>query len=105
MPEHDLKVRKRIYRAELGAYVLIVSIALFGFFQIEQNQDSICESVQTNRQVATELVNSVYTLGVGLITDDVPEEQLSPEQVEALQRLERFRSDRLETLGETEACE
>lgn len=61
--------------------------------------------MEGNRAVATELVESVYTLGVSLVTDDVPPEKLSPEQREALERVEAFRAERIETLGETKPCE
>lgn len=38
MPDSDLKVRRRIYRAEVGAYLLIVAVGLYGFWAIEQDQ-------------------------------------------------------------------
>lgn len=41
MPECDLKVRKRIYRTQLGAYLLIIVIGIVGFWQIGQQQRSI----------------------------------------------------------------
>lgn len=102
MPEHDTKVRKRIYRAELGAYLLIVTIGIIGFWQNEKTQDRLCDNVQANREVTAELVTSIYRLGVGLVTDG--DKTLTPEQVDSIHQFEAFRDERLATLEE-EPCE
>lgn len=104
MPEYDPKVRRRVYRAELGAYLLIVTLAVVGFWRQEQTQEDLCGAVADNREIATELVNSVSQLGTALVSNDRPPEQLTPEQRAALERIESFRNDRLEKLSSSQPC-
>lgn len=54
MPDTDLKVRKRIYRAELGAYLLIVTMGALGFWQI----GNLLDDVSTSQSCTEEFLGS-----------------------------------------------
>lgn len=56
MPDTNLIVRKRIYRAQLGAYLLIIIVGLLGFWRTGEQQDDLeadqvasCESTNDTR--------------------------------------------------------
>lgn len=50
MPDTDLSVRRRIFYAQLVAYVLIVAVASFGFWQISNILDSQARSQSCTEQ-------------------------------------------------------
>lgn len=59
MPDRDPKVRKRIYQAQLGAYVLIVIIGVLSFWKI----DAVIGDIQDQK---TCLQNNFAKLSVAL---------------------------------------
>jgi uncharacterized protein HemX len=105
MSERTHVSRKLIYRAQLIAYVLIVGIGIFGFWQAEKTQREICLSTENNRAVTAELVQSINALGTNLITDGRDFEDLTEQQQRALDTLDKFERNRLGALGPELDCD
>lgn len=59
MPHNDPKVRKRIYRMELGAYILIVAVALYGFWLIGKQQDATRQSQKCTEEFLADTVSTL----------------------------------------------
>ena len=59
MPDQDTKVRKRIYRAELGAYLLIVTLSVVGFWQIGEILDDVSTSQNCTEQFLGSTVDAL----------------------------------------------
>lgn len=96
-PNHDLRVRNRIYRAQLGAYLLIIIVGVVGFWKMGQNQDDIiatqeqqqadrCLSGFEVRAAQRANINAVYALAVTLVEPQKGEPEPTPEQQAGIDR-------------------
>jgi hypothetical protein len=104
MPAYDPKVRKRIRREILAAYVLIILITGIGFWRLGQQQSDLCNGAAENREALRSVVNATADLGRGLILGDPQEHPDNPTEGAAINRVEDFRKAQLEDL-ELPICE
>lgn len=99
--------RRRITLAQLGAYALIVSTALFGFYQIDQTQADLCDTTAQNRDAVRNVVNAVYELAIGAAQrqpDAPPLTESEQRELNAyLERVEKFHESQLALLDK-EPC-
>lgn len=95
---------------QLGAYVLIVSVAVYAFWengnQQEKNDVSRCETAIDNRTVQRNLVVAITNLGLSLTG---PEENLTARQKKGRRlyiiQLNTFKNNQLSKIQPSEFCD
>jgi hypothetical protein len=100
--------RKRERWGQLGAYLLIVVLGLYGFYQQDKDTYERCQAANASRTVARGNTLAVYDLGISLITPpSVPGVQPKPltpaEQAAAKQFMQRFNDFRDKQLAKIPA--
>lgn len=99
------KRAKRTFIAQLLAYVLIVGVAVFVSWRQEGLSDDLCTGAAENREALRAIVVGVGDLGEALIIGDAAgDDYISPQQAEALTRINEFEKQQLKTL-ELPICE
>lgn len=96
--------RRRVTMAQLVAYLLIVTVAVFGFYQIDQQNQTICSSTGDNREAIRNVVKAIDRLGVSLVLEGRRSmENATPGEEAAVERIRAFSAQQLRLL-ETKAC-
>lgn len=94
--------RRRTWLLQLGAYVLIVAIGAFGFWQADQAREDARRRAAEHRQVTANVVCAVAQLIRDLVTP-APGQKLTERQqayiASTLRRLHTFERDQLDQLG------
>lgn len=99
MPEYDPKVRHRIYVAQVAAYVLIVTVAVIGFWRIANTQDDLCRTASDNRAAIRGMTEAITRLGINLVKqDDDPSNHLTAGQRRAVAQFRAFRREQVTAL-------
>lgn len=83
---------------QLGAYLLIVVMAMVGFYEMGKVDDKFCQSGQENREAIRNLTIAISALGQDLIRDDQPLNELDAEDREALRAFRTFEADQVALL-------
>lgn len=87
------KAHRRIAYWQLAAYLLIFSLSVIGWWQIEQESDARCASGEINRQALRNIITGVGDLGAKLVTNG--EDPSTPEQEAALAQFTAFEEEQL----------
>jgi hypothetical protein len=87
---------------QLLAYLLIVAIALVGFWQVDRSNEQMCDFADDNRTAIRTTIEGVASLGEQLVRGphldkDVP---LDPSRQEQLDRIAEFQRSQLELLDQ-----
>ena len=90
------RAHRRIAYWQFAAYLLIISISLLGWRQIEQEADARCESGEANREALRNIVLAIEALGTDLVTQGT--NPTTPEQEETLEEFADFREEQLALL-------
>ncbi len=90
--------RRRKDVGQVFAYLLIVIVATFGFYQSNQVDERVCTVAAENRGSLRSLVIALDALGKSLITGGKPESELDASQVASLKQFEAFTKAQLELL-------
>lgn len=103
--KRDEKARRITWWMQIAAYGLIVAVAVFGAWRQERLTDDLCAGATENRKALRSLVVGVGNLGENLVIGDAAAgDFLTPQQTEALERIDNFQTEQLKTL-ELPICE
>lgn len=83
----------------IAAYVLIVAVAMLGFWNADRDDEQMCESALENREAIRSLANATDTLGRDLVLDGKPESKADPDERRALDRIAKFREEQEKLLS------
>lgn len=101
----DAREQRITWWAQFAAYVLIVAVALFGSYRQGQLSDELCVGATENRKALRAIVVGIGNLGEQLVIGDAAAgDFLTPQQTEALERIDNFQTEQLKTL-ELPICE
>ena len=110
MPYRDPNVRRRIFWQQLGAYLLIVGIGIYGFYQQDKDEYERCLSGNEIREVSRNNVLAVYDLALSLsqpppgdTSPMTPEEQAQTQLF--IDRITKFRDEQLSKIPGDRTCE
>lgn len=87
------KAHRRIAYWQLAAYLLIFTVSLLGWWQIEQEANARCQSGEENRAALRNLITGVGDLGERLVTNG--QNPTTPEQDAALAQFDEFEKEQL----------
>ena len=104
-----IKARRRRDIAQLIAYLLIVSIGVFGFHEQDKQNKARCESAAQIRDVIRGQVLAIYDLGLSATQRPPNARPLTPSEQQQLdayvKNLQRFRDNQLKKIVPSSACE
>jgi hypothetical protein len=86
--------------AQVGAYLLILAVAVLGLQVERHNDQQLCESGKDNRHALRNLAVAVDSLGRTLVLEGKPRSKASAEEAAALAALDDFRERQVHLLNE-----
>lgn len=89
--------RSNRWRKRVAAYLFMVVVVGFLFWQNDRTTDNLCTGATENREAIRAVVQGVGNLGRGLILDGAAQPS-TPEQGTALLRIDRFEDEQLQAL-------
>jgi hypothetical protein len=104
------RLNRRRFYGQLFAYLLIVIIAIFGFYKNDQDNKARCEAGATSRQAQRDTINAVADLAVGLTrppAGSVPPQRTDEEKLryeQYIAKVEKFRSSTLAKVTSNPSC-
>lgn len=91
--QEKAKAHRRMAYWQLAAYLLIFSMSVIGWWQIEQESDARCDAGEANRAALRNIIIGVGDLGTELVTQG--QNPTTPEQEAALEDFADFEEKQL----------